>query len=177
MAGTEALGRRLSGRLPEASIVSISVTMDATNAARPAGLPAFEAIAEDFAYLDDWEDRYRFLIELGRALGDFPESARTPENKVQGCASQVWIATRRDRESRGEPVMNFRGDSDALIVRGLIALLVSLLSGRPPGEIATTDALAALRPLGLEEHLTPQRSNGLAAMVKRLKVEAAKAAA
>src|SRR6478609_5389117 len=120
MAGPEALGSRLSGRLPAASIVSISVAMDAIDAARPAGLPAFEAIAADFAFLDDWEDRYRFLIELGRALGDFPESERTAANKVQGCTSQVWIATRRDRNSRGEPVMSFRGDSDAHIVRGLI---------------------------------------------------------
>ena len=152
------------------------MAMDAITAARPAGLPAFDAIAEDFAFLDDWEDRYRFLIELGRALGDFPESERTAENKVQGCASQVWITTRRGRDSHGEPVMSFRGDSDALIVRGLIALLVALLSGRPAREIAKTDALGALRPLGLEEHLTPQRSNGLAAMVKRLKAEAVKAA-
>jgi cysteine desulfuration protein SufE len=152
------------------------MAMDVITAARPAGLPAFDAIAEDFAFLDDWEDRYRFLIELGRALGDFPESERTAENKVQGCASQVWITTRRGRDSQGEPVMSFRGDSDALIVRGLIALLVALLSGRPAREIAKTDALGALRPLGLEEHLTPQRSNGLAAMVKRLKAEAVKAA-
>jgi cysteine desulfuration protein SufE len=153
------------------------MVMDATTADRPAGLPAFEAIAEDFTFLDDWEDRYRFLIELGRALGEFPENERSAENKVQGCASQVWIATRRDRDSQGVPLMSFRGDSDALIVRGLIALLIALLSGRPAREIAAMDALGALRPLGLEEHLTPQRSNGLASMVKRLKAEAVKAAA
>ncbi len=149
--------------------------MDATIAARPAGLPAFDTIVEDFAYLDDWEERYRFLIELGRALGEFPEAERTAENKVQGCASQVWFAFRRSRDSQGVPHMSFRGDSDALIVRGLIALLVALLSGRPAREVAAFDALGALRPLGLEEHLTPQRSNGLASMVKRLKAEAVKA--
>ena len=104
-------------------------------AERPQGLPPFEEIAEDFVFLDDWEDRYRFLIELGRLLGEFPEAERTAQNKVQGCASQVWIATRRGKDGAGNPTVIFRGDSDALIVRGLIALLIALLSGRPARDV------------------------------------------
>ena len=135
--------------------------MDATIAARPAGLPAFDPIVADCAYRAEGVDPYRFLTAPGRARGDCPAAERTAENKVQGCASQVWFAFRRSRDSQGVPHMSFRGDSDALIVCGLIALLVSMLSGHPAREVAEFDALGALRPLGLEEHLTPQRSNGL----------------
>jgi cysteine desulfuration protein SufE len=143
-------------------------------AARPEGLPEFAEVESNFAFLDDWEDRYRYLIELGRLMGPFPEEARTAANKVQGCASQVWMTTRRDGND-GAARLIVRGDSDALIVRGLVALLVSLASGRAPAEIAAMDIQGKLASLGLDQHLTPQRSNGLASMVKRLKAEAAAA--
>jgi len=145
-------------------------------AARPAGLPPFAEVESNFAFLDDWEDRYRYLIELGRLMGEFPDTSRTAANKVQGCASQVWMTTRQARGLLGEPNLIVRGDSDALIVRGLVALLVSLASGLPPGEVAAMDIQQKLAGLGLDQHLTPQRSNGLASMVKRLKAEAAAAA-
>jgi cysteine desulfuration protein SufE len=145
-----------------------------SDAARPEGLPEFAEVESNFAFLDDWEDRYRYLIELGRLMGPFPEEARTAANKVQGCASQVWMTTRRDQNGAARLIV--RGDSDALIVRGLVALLVSLASGRAPAEIAAMDIQGKLAALGLDQHLTPQRSNGLASMVKRLKAEAAAAA-
>ncbi len=145
-------------------------------AARPEGLPPFAEVESNFAFLDDWEDRYRYLIELGRLMGEFPDEARNAANKVQGCASQVWMTTRQTRGPGGEPCLIVRGDSDALIVRGLVALLVSLASGRDPAEVAAMDIQGKLAGLGLEQHLTPQRSNGLASMVKRLKAEAAAAA-
>lgn len=130
-------------------------------------------IIEAFDLLDDWEDRYRYLIELGRDLPPFPESARTAANKVEGCASQVWLDTRV--EGAGDPVLSFVGDSDAHLVKGLIAVLLALYSGRPASEIRATDALAALDQLGLREHLTPQRSNGLRSMVGRIRAEADRA--
>ncbi len=145
---------------------------EAVTAARPPDLPPFDEIVENFSFLDDWEDRYRYLIELGRAMGEFPESDRTPANKVQGCASQVWVTTRTS-PGDGKPVLLLRGDSDALIVRGLVALLVSLLSGRAPADVSAMDVQGALRGLGLDQHLTPQRSNGLASMIKRVQAEAA----
>ena len=130
-------------------------------------------IIEAFGLLDDWEDRYRYLIELGRDLPPFPEAARTPANKVEGCASQVWLNTRI--EGDGDPVLSFVGDSDAHLVKGLIAVLLALYSGRPASEIRKTDALATLDQLGLREHLTPQRSNGLCSMVGRIRAEADRA--
>ena len=133
-------------------------------------------IFESFALLDDWEDRYRYLIELGRDLPPFPESARTSANKVEGCASQVWLDTRIEPHG-GDPVMSFVGDSDAHLVKGLIAVLLALYSNRRASEINATDALAVLDRLGLREHLTPQRSNGLRAMVGRIKSEAERALA
>ncbi len=133
--------------------------------------PSFDDIRTDFELLDDWEDRYRYLIEIGRTLEPLPEALKTEATKVRGCASQVWLVT--NRESRpGGTVLTFRGDSDAHIVRGLIALLLSIYSGLAPGEILAVDAHAILSRLGLNEHLTPQRSNGLKAMIERIRAEA-----
>jgi cysteine desulfuration protein SufE len=136
-----------------------------------------DELVSDFALLEEWEDRYRYVIELGRDLESLPDSERTPENKVQGCVSQVWITT-EVQDANGAPILVFRGDSDAHIVRGLIAILFMLFSGRTADEILSCDAPAVLARLGLDEHLTPQRSNGLFAMVKRIQAdaEAAKAA-
>jgi cysteine desulfuration protein SufE len=136
-----------------------------------------DELVSDFALLDEWEDRYRYVIELGKDLDTLPESERAPENKVQGCVSQVWIRT-DVQAANAVPVLVFQGDSDAHIVRGLIAILFMLFSGRTADEILAVDAPAVLARLGLDEHLTPQRSNGLFAMVKRIQAdaEAAKAA-
>ncbi|MEP9378802.1 SufE family protein [Aquabacter sp. CN5-332] len=130
-----------------------------------------KTLIEDFQFLDDWEDRIRYAIELGRALPPFPEAERTEENKVQGCASQVWLVSHR-REGPNGPVLEFEGDSDAHIVRGLIAVLLTLMSGHTPKEILATDALGVFREIGLEGHLTPQRSNGLNSMVNRIRADA-----
>ncbi len=130
-----------------------------------------ESLIADFQLLDDWEDRYRFVIELGRALPPFPDSERTEDNKVQGCASQVWLVSHQ-RTGPDGPVLDFEGDSDAHIVRGLVAVLLSLLSGKSAKDILTTDALKLFREIGLEGHLTPQRSNGLNSMVKRIRADA-----
>jgi cysteine desulfuration protein SufE len=128
-----------------------------------------QSITEDFALLDDWEERYRYVIEVGEALPPFPDSERTPSNKVPGCVSQVWLTTRYGEGP--DPVVTFAGDSDAHIVRGLVAIY----SGRKASEILTTDAEGTLRTLGLDEHLTPQRSNGLRSMVNRIRTDAQKA--
>lgn len=129
-------------------------------------------IIGNFELLEEWEDRYRYLIELGRTLEPLPQGAYTEENKVRGCASQVWLETTRGRDDAGEPVLIFRGDSDAHIVRGLVALALALYSGRRAGEIVETDAAPVFKQLGLAEHLTPQRANGLRSMVERIKKEA-----
>lgn len=131
---------------------------------------AIDRIFEDFEFIDDWEERYRYVIDLGRDLPPFPEAARTAANKVQGCVSQVWLETSRDEGS--DPVMQFIGDSDAHIVRGLVAIMLALFSGRHASEIASLDAEAVLKRLGLDEHLTPQRANGLRAMVARIRRDA-----
>lgn len=128
-------------------------------------------LIEDFELLDDWEDRYRFVIELGRALPPFPEDLRTEENKVQGCTSQVWLVSHRHAGPSG-PVLEFQGDSDAHIVRGLVAVLLKIMSGHSAEDILKTDALAVFRRIGLEGHLTPQRSNGLRSMVERIRNDA-----
>lgn len=133
-----------------------------------------ESIKDDFGFLDDWEDRYRYVIELGRKLEPLDESARNAANKVQGCASQVWIDTKVSGPGH-DPRLDFTGDSDALIVKGLIAIVFALLSGRPAREILATDAQAVLDKLGLKDHLTPQRSNGLASMVARIRSDAQRA--
>ena len=134
---------------------------------------AFEEVVETFALLDDWEERYRYLIELGRALPPMDEAERTPDTKVEGCASQVWMVG----EEGDTGTLHLRGDSDAHIVRGLIALLLKLYDGRPPRQILDTDAREALARLDLEGHLSPSRSNGLFAMVRRIKALAAAAEA
>jgi cysteine desulfuration protein SufE len=138
-------------------------------------LPTLDSIRSDFELLDDWEDRYRYVIELGRMLEPFNEVERTETNKVRGCASQVWLASSATRAAAGPPVLSFKGDSDAHIVRGLIAVLFALYSERPARDILATDAHAVFRDLGLSEHLTPQRSNGLASMVQRIRADAHKA--
>jgi cysteine desulfuration protein SufE len=129
-------------------------------------------IIDNFGLLDEWEDRYRYLIELGRTLEPLPEQARIERNKVQGCASQVWLATSVRPDGAAGPVLSFHGDSDAHIVRGLIAVLFALYSGKPAREILSTDAVALFDRLGLREHLTPQRSNGFRSMVERVRADA-----
>jgi cysteine desulfuration protein SufE len=132
-----------------------------------------ERILEDFDVLDSWDDRYRYVIELGRALAPFPEPARTDANKVQGCASQVWlISETKPALNGGGPRLEFQGDSDAHIVKGLIAILFALYSGQTARKILDTDALAVFERLGLREHLTPQRSNGFRSMVERIRADA-----
>ena len=130
-----------------------------------------DEINENFALLDEWDDRYRYLIELGRMMPPLPDAARTDVNKVQGCASQVWLTTDIAPGPSG-PVLSFVGDSDAHIVRGLIAILLAIYSHKPADDILATDALALFDRLGLREHLTPQRSNGLKSMVGRIRNDA-----
>ena len=129
---------------------------------------ALEDLAEEFSLLDDWEDRYRYIIDLGRALEPLSESEHTEENKVRGCASQVWLVT----EPGPDGVLHFRGDSDAHIVRGLIAILFRLYSDRAPDAILNVDAQGAYDRLGLSGALTAQRSNGLFSMVERVRRDA-----
>ena len=134
---------------------------------------SIEQIIDDFEVLDSWDDRYRYVIELGRALPQFPEAARSDKNKVQGCASQVWMVSETQPARNGsEPVVEFRGDSDAHIVKGLIAILFALYSGQPAKHILDTDAITLFNRLGLGEHLTPQRSNGFRSMVERIRNDA-----
>jgi cysteine desulfuration protein SufE len=133
---------------------------------------SIDDIIENFALLDEWDDRYRYLIELGRGLAPLPDAERNEGNKVQGCASQVWLATSAAPDGAGGPVLTFVGDSDAHIVRGLIAVLLTLNSGKTAREILRTDAVALFEQLGLREHLTPQRSNGFRSMVERIRSDA-----
>ena len=132
---------------------------------------AFEDIVETFEFLDDWEDRYRHLIEIGKAMPAMDPSLQTPASKVDGCASQVWIVPTVE-----DGRFDFIGDSDALIVRGLVAVVHALFAGLPVAEVGRVDATAELRRLGLDEHLSAQRSNGLRAMVARNRDHAAAAA-
>jgi cysteine desulfuration protein SufE len=135
--------------------------------------PSLDSIRADFALLDDWEDRYRYLIELGRGLAPLPEALRTEANRVRGCVSQVWLASAaRPDGPGGAPVLELVGDSDAHIVRGLIAVLFALFQGRTGEEALATDARAVFAELGLAEHLTPQRSNGFFSMVERIRADA-----
>jgi cysteine desulfuration protein SufE len=130
-------------------------------------------IYADFELLDDWEDRYRYVIELGRNLEPLPDEARTPSNKVQGCVSQVWLSTSLVKNETGNgPELRFIGDSDAHIVRGLVAILFVMYSGQPAQKILGMEAEAVFDRLGLRDHLTPQRSNGLMSMVKRIRADA-----
>lgn len=129
---------------------------------------AFEEVVEDFEFLEDWEDRYRMVIEMGKAMAPLPEALKVPATKVEGCASQVWLHPQIEAG-----VFHFEGDSDAMIVRGLIAVLHKLYDGLPVGEVPKLDARAELGRLGLNEHLSAQRSNGLRAMVERIQTTAA----
>ena len=130
----------------------------------------FDEIAEIFEFLDDWEDRYRHVIELGRELAPMDDALKVPANKVNGCASQVWLFPRIE-----DGRFDFLGDSDALIVRGLIAVLHALSANRPLAEVPGIDAAAALKRLGLDEHLSSQRSNGLRAMIERIRLVSSQA--
>jgi len=136
---------------------------------------AFEEIAETFTFLDDWEERYRHVIELGRALPEIDDAFRVPATKVSGCASQVWLVPRIEGEGP-DAVLTFEGDSDAMIVKGLIAILRALYGGLTLKEVGRVDAPAELARLGLDDHLSAQRSNGLRAMVERIRIVAAHAA-
>jgi cysteine desulfuration protein SufE len=135
-------------------------------------MTTIDEIVENFTLLDNWDDRYRYVIELGRTLPPLSDSAHTEANKVQGCASQVWLVTRVKQDGAAGPVLTFEGDSDAHIVRGLVAILFALYSGKRAREILATDAIALFDRIGLRENLTPQRSNGLRSMVERIRAEA-----
>jgi cysteine desulfuration protein SufE len=136
-----------------------------------------DEIRDNFALLDDWDDRYRYVIELGRTLEPMSDVEHSAVNKVQGCTSQVWLSLRIARDAESAPVLTYVGDSDAHIVRGLVAILLTLYSGRKPQDILDTDAIAIFDELGFREHLTPQRSNGLRAMVERIRKDAREAVA
>ncbi|MAM09543.1 MAG: cysteine desulfuration protein SufE [Rhizobiaceae bacterium] len=129
-------------------------------------------IIDDFSFLDDWEDRYRYVIELGKALPDLPEDEKIEDNRVHGCASQVWLVSKAGEGS--DPVMEFRGDSDAFIVRGLVSIVLTVYSGHTASEIAKTDAIETFRKIGLVDHLSAQRANGLNAMVTKIRETAAR---
>ncbi len=135
-------------------------------------MSAIDDIVENFELLDQWDDRYRYVIELGRTLPPIAEEAHTEANKVRGCASQVWLLTHVESDGDVGPTLTFEGDSDAHIVRGLIAILFALYSGKRAKEILEIDPEAIFKRLGLRENLTPQRSNGLRAMVERIRAEA-----
>jgi cysteine desulfuration protein SufE len=129
-------------------------------------------IEDNFALLDQWDDRYRYVIELGKTLPPLPEADHVEANKVQGCASQVWLVIHKMPNGAGGPVLTFEGDSDAHIVRGLVAILFALYSGKSAKAILDIDALDVFGRLGLRENLTPQRSNGLRSMIERIRAEA-----
>jgi cysteine desulfuration protein SufE len=135
-----------------------------------------DEIRDNFELLDEWDDRYRYVIELGRTLEPMPEAEHSAANKVNGCVSQVWLSKQIDG-SGAEPKLNYLGDSDAHIVRGLIAILLTLYSGHTPQQILATDAIAVFDEFGFRDHLTPQRSNGLRAMVERIRADAREAVA
>jgi cysteine desulfuration protein SufE len=134
-----------------------------------------DEITANFTLLDDWDDRYRYIIELGRTLEPMPDTVRVEANKVSGCSSQVWIVSEVEQNGSDQPVLHFTGDSDAHIVRGLIAILLAACSDRPARQILEIDAPALFDRLGLREHLTPQRSNGFTSMVGRIRDDANKA--
>ncbi|MAM95370.1 SufE family protein [Parvibaculum sp.] len=137
---------------------------------------SIQDLVDDFEFLDEWEDRYRYVIELGKELEPLSEAEHSSENKVEGCVSQVWLVSETRQNASGETILHFRGDSDAHIVRGLVAILMRLYSDKTPKEILDTDARAIFTSLGLDEHLTPQRSNGLYSMVGRIQADAKAAA-
>lgn len=133
-------------------------------------MPTIDEIEHNFALLDDWEDRYRYVIELGRELVPLPDEARSEQNRVKGCASQVWLQTERDAGL--DPALRFKGDSDAHIVRGLITILLAFYAGERASGIVAGKPAALFQRLGLDAHLTPQRSNGVRAMVDRIRRDA-----
>jgi cysteine desulfuration protein SufE len=133
-------------------------------------LPSFDEIAENLAVLEDWDDRYAYVIQIGKALPSLREDLRTEQNRVQGCASQVWLATEVGQGS--DPVLTFAGDSDAIIVRGLVSLAIALNTGKTASDILKTDTVSKFEELGLKAHLSSQRSNGLRSMVARIKRDA-----
>lgn len=137
-----------------------------------APMTTIDDIKDNFELLEDWDDRYRYVIELGRTLAPLPDAEHNSENKVNGCTSQVWLSRQVARTDTGEPVLTYLGDSDAHIVRGLMAILLTLLSERTAKDILATDAIQVFNELGFKEHLTPQRSNGLRAMVDRIRRDA-----
>jgi len=139
-----------------------------------AGIPPIEDIIDNFALLEEWDDRYRYVIELGRGMDPLPDMHRCDANKVPGCASQVWLGTSTGFEDE-QPVLHFCGDSDAHIVRGLVAILLAVVSGKPADQILAADPIALFDRLGLREHLTPQRSNGFRSMVTRICTDAQQA--
>jgi cysteine desulfuration protein SufE len=132
-------------------------------------------ILETFEFLDDWEDRYKYLIDLGKDLPELSAGEKNEQNKVRGCVSQVWLITSVEKGADGSPVLTFRGDSDALIVQGLVAIVTAIFSGKPARDILATDVEAIFAELGLQDHLTPQRSNGLRSMVGRIRTDAQQA--
>lgn len=134
-------------------------------------VPPLREITDNFDLLDEWDDRYRYLIELGRTLDPMPEAAHNEDNKVRGCASQVWLETHVERD-HGEPVLRFLGDSDAHIVRGLVALALAIFSGKPAREILETDASGVFESLDLASHLSAQRANGVRSMIDRIRADA-----
>jgi cysteine desulfuration protein SufE len=134
-----------------------------------------DKILDNFAFLEDWEDRYRYVIELGNALEPLSKAEHSPEYKVRGCASQVWLISKAETAPGQEPRLYFRGDSDAHIVRGLIAILLAIYSGKTAGEIASLDSEGIFARMGMKDHLTQQRSNGLASMIMRIRADAAAA--
>lgn len=133
-------------------------------------MASIDQIIDDFAYLDDWEDRYRYVIELGKALPDLPDALKTDANKVRGCASQVWLVV--EPEAGANPVLHLKGDSDAHIVRGLVAIVLAAYDGKPAADIAALDAADLFSKIGLIEHLSAQRANGLRSMINRIRDEA-----
>ena len=135
-------------------------------------MTGIDEIIDNFALLDEWDDRYRYVIELGRELPALPDAEHTEANKVRGCTSQVWLVTHVIPDGAGGPVLSFEGDSDAHIVRGLVAILFALYSNKAAKAILDTDAIAVFDRLGLRENLTPQRSNGLRSMVERIRADA-----
>ena len=139
-------------------------------------MTAIDEIRDNFELLEDWDDRYRYVIELGRTLEPMPEAEHSAANKVNGCVSQVWLQKLVERDG-GTPILKYRGDSDAHIVRGLVAIVLALYSGRTPQQILATDAISVFDEFGFRDHLTPQRSNGLRSMVERIKTDAKEALA
>lgn len=135
-------------------------------------MQSIDDILGDFEVLDDWEERYRYLIELGRSLAPIDEADRTDTNKVRGCASQVWLVTRVEGTADADPRLRFAGDSDAHIVKGLVAVILAIFSGRRASEILKLDPEPIFTALNLREHLTPQRANGVASMIERIRHEA-----